>query len=179
MTIVDTIYCDRLTPIQEFYSGTNIFLTGATGFFGKIILDKLFRLTPDISVYILIRPKKNKTVEERIEELFSDKVHNLTKHFNNTNIFLFQVFDLLKEEVPEFRKKIFPIIGDCSEHNLGINEDDIEKIVTNVQIVFHAAATVKFDEHIKTALKINVQGTKYLLDICKQCTRLKVITLYQ
>lgn len=73
MSNIDAWKC--LTPIQEFYTGTNVFLTGATGFFGKIIIDKLFRFAPGVEgLYILIRAKKGKTVEQRLEDLFSDPV---------------------------------------------------------------------------------------------------------
>lgn len=33
----------QLSAIQEFYRDTTIFVTGATGFLGKILLEKLLR----------------------------------------------------------------------------------------------------------------------------------------
>lgn len=33
----------QLSEIQSFYNGTTVFLTGATGFIGNLILDKLLR----------------------------------------------------------------------------------------------------------------------------------------
>lgn len=33
----------QLSEIQSFYNGTTVFLTGATGFMGSLILDKLLR----------------------------------------------------------------------------------------------------------------------------------------
>jgi len=42
---MDTYYesAPQLSEIQSFYNDTTIFLTGATGFMGNLILDKLIR----------------------------------------------------------------------------------------------------------------------------------------
>lgn len=56
-----------MTPIQEWYSGRSILVTGGTGFMGKILLEKLIRALPELcKVYVLVRPKKGLTPEERI-----------------------------------------------------------------------------------------------------------------
>lgn len=64
-----------LSPIQNFYNGQSIFVTGGTGFMGKILIEKLLRECPGISfIYMLVRPKKGKDMHQRIEELFDDPV---------------------------------------------------------------------------------------------------------
>ena len=61
--------------IEEFYSATVILLTGATGFVGKGLLEKLLRVCPRIAaIFILLRPKKNQTIEERFKKLIDDPV---------------------------------------------------------------------------------------------------------
>lgn len=64
--------------------------------------------------------------------------------------------------------------GDCSFPGLGLTLTDRQTLISNVNIVFHAAATVRFDEKLKLAIGINVHGIRDVLDICKQMTRLKV-----
>lgn len=61
--------------ISQFYSKRDVFMTGATGFLGKCLLEKLIRSIPDLGrVMILIRPKKGKSVQERLEALLGSKV---------------------------------------------------------------------------------------------------------
>lgn len=37
------------SPMEEFYRGKNIFLTGGTGFLGIALIDKILRAFPDVS----------------------------------------------------------------------------------------------------------------------------------
>lgn len=42
-----------------------------------------------------------------------------------------------------------------------------------VEVIIHAAATVRFDEKIKLATEINVRGTKEMLELAWDCRKLK------
>jgi fatty acyl-CoA reductase len=65
----------RMVSIPEYYEGKNILLTGATGFLGKVLLEKLLRSCPRVnSVYVLVRQKAGQTPQERVEEILSSKV---------------------------------------------------------------------------------------------------------
>lgn len=44
----------------------------------------------------------------------------------------------------------------------------------NVNIIFHAAAVVRFDEKIRVAVNINVRSTKFLLSFAKKLPNFKV-----
>ncbi|GLV37410.1 uncharacterized protein CBL_10623 [Carabus blaptoides fortunei] len=56
--------------IPEFFTGKNIFITGATGFMGKALIEKLLRSCPAIgTIYVLVRPKKGKELQERLQQL--------------------------------------------------------------------------------------------------------------
>jgi fatty acyl-CoA reductase len=81
---------------------------------------------------------------------------------------LFQLFDRLKNERPDYKSRVIAIVGDCVQEDLGLTPEDREELISKTNIVFHVAATVNFNENIKTAYDINVKGTKVLLDFCKK-----------
>ncbi len=90
---------------------------------------------------------------QRLNEIFSCKVNNLLLKANKTkNIFFkyyIQLFDTVSQFYPEFRSKLEAIEGDLMEPSMGISEEDEKKLIDNVNIVFHSAATVRFDEPLK------------------------------
>lgn len=58
--------------IREFYIDKTILLTGATGFLGKVVLEKLVRTLPCVKrIYILVRPKRGIKINDRMmKEIF-------------------------------------------------------------------------------------------------------------
>lgn len=57
---------------------------------------------------------------------------------------------------------------------MGISKEDKEKIINEVTIIYHCAATVRFDEALKPAVLLNTRGTKYMVDLAKECKVLDV-----
>src|SRR6266542_3065364 len=56
--------------VDSFYSGQSILMTGASGFLGKVILEKLLRDCRDITnIYVLLRSKQGVDPRRRVEEL--------------------------------------------------------------------------------------------------------------
>lgn len=63
------------TSVKDFYRGRSIFITGGTGFMGKVLVEKLLRSCPGIkNIYLLMRPKKGQSIDERLEELLKAPV---------------------------------------------------------------------------------------------------------
>lgn len=151
---------------------------------GKVLIEKLLVSCPTIgNLYLLIREKKGKTFKERFDTLFKDDVSTIiptpcsiirVMFYVRCNIY-FQVFVRLHKLVPNFRTKVIAISGDCSTERLGLSADDYDFLASKVSVIFHGAATVRFDETLKHAVNINIRGVREMLNFSKQCKSLKVI----
>lgn len=125
---------------------------------GKVLVEKLLRSCPGIeNIYLLMRPKRGHDINERLNEIINGPL-----------------FDILRKERPNDLGKIIPIHGDITSEELGISESDQALLCQKVSVVFHSAATVKFDEKLKLSVTINMLGTKRLVELCHRMTRLEV-----
>lgn len=69
------------TEIQSFYKDKIIFITGASGFMGKVLLEKLLYDCSDVDkIYILIRPKKGLSIELRMDNMWKLPVRHLANY---------------------------------------------------------------------------------------------------
>ena len=60
------------------------------------------------------------------------------------------MFERVREiEGGQLLSKVVALKGDISEENLGLSEEDFELLTDSVNIVFHSAATVRFNEELK------------------------------
>ena len=66
------------------------------------------------------------------------------------------------------------VSGDVTLPGFGLSDSDRNLLCENVSVVFNLAATVRFDEELKMAVKMNVMGPRELLEICKDMKQLKV-----
>nr|AID66650.1 fatty acyl reductase [Agrotis segetum] len=148
------------TAIQQFYKDQCVFLTGGTGFLGKVLIEKLIRSCGDVdTVFVLARSKKGKDAQTRLNDLLDE--------------FLFQ---RAHEENPKGVHKVVPVIGDMELPGLGISDEDRKMLASKVSIIINVAATVKFDEKLSVSTAINVKGTKEVLKLAKECRNLRAVT---
>uniref|UniRef100_A0A2A4J529 Fatty acyl-CoA reductase n=1 Tax=Heliothis virescens TaxID=7102 RepID=A0A2A4J529_HELVI len=146
------------SSVADFYAGKSVFITGITGFLGKVFLEKLLYSCKDIdTIYVLVRDKKGKNAKQRIEEIL-DKT----------------LFSRLRDERPQDLNKIVPIFGDINLPNIGISKEDEETLTQKVSIVFHMAASTKFNEELKVILNTNLGGTSRVLNLCHRMINIKV-----
>ncbi|CAH0602077.1 unnamed protein product [Chrysodeixis includens] len=146
--------------IAETFSGMKVLITGGTGFMGKVLVEKLLRKCPDISqILLLVRSKKGKNPKQRLEEIFNGP--------------LFEKLRTLRGGVEPLLEKVTIVSGDVSEPDLAMSEPDRQMVIDDVNMIIHAAATIRFDEELKKAVLLNVRGTKLMVELGKACKNLK------
>ncbi|KAG6795790.1 fatty acyl-CoA reductase wat [Apis mellifera caucasica] len=145
------------SEIAPFFAHTNILITGGTGFLGSLLIEKLLRNCPDIAkIYVIIRSKKGKTALERFHKIFENVI-----------------YDKLRYKQTNFLEKIVMLEGDATKDDYGLSSED-KNLLMNVNIIFHVAATVRFEEKLRTAININVKSTKFLLKFAQKLPNFKV-----
>ncbi|KAH8232165.1 hypothetical protein KR032_001146 [Drosophila birchii] len=144
------------SEIQEFFKNKTIFLTGGTGFLGRVLIEKLLRTTELARIYALIRPKGGLSIGERILSWRKDPV-----------------FTELLRRKPEALERITPIAGDCLLKDLGISDQDRRLLSCEVQVVIHGAALIRPDEALHLSLATNVRGTRQMLKLAQQMFHLE------
>lgn len=155
----DLLPASKGGEIKRFYSGVNVFITGGTGFLGKVVIEKLLRCCPDLeNIYVLMRPKKGLNPEQRFEEF--------QKH---------EVFNRIRSGCPKVLAKMTAISGDMGSVGMGLSGNDQALLIDQVSVVFHVAATVKFNEDMKDAADLNTLGTVQMMEFCSKIKNLKSV----
>ncbi|KAJ8982568.1 hypothetical protein NQ317_005039, partial [Molorchus minor] len=145
--------------IAEWYATKNIFITGATGFMGKILVEKILRSCPKVSsVYLLIRPKKGRDIRDRLEDFLNTPVFDSLRDRSNSQ---------------EIFEKVHCIPGDVFQKNCGVSDNHHTLLKDTVDVVFHMAANVRFDQTLKSAITTNLGGTLHVLELARQFAKLK------
>ena len=158
-------------------AGKRIFITGTSGFVGKVVLEKLLRSVPTVDhIYILLRGnRKFPTAQVR----FNEDIAKST------------IFERLSEELggledkqtlASFCKNRVSIIeGELTEHRFGLGEKEFAELAQNVDIIINSAASVNFREALDKALKINTLCLKNIIALSKSggnCPVVQVSTCY-
>uniref|UniRef100_A0A336KQE3 Fatty acyl-CoA reductase n=1 Tax=Culicoides sonorensis TaxID=179676 RepID=A0A336KQE3_CULSO len=146
------------TPtVKQFYKDKTIFITGASGFMGKVLVEKLLYSCSDLkAIYIMLRPKRGKVPKSRVEDMFK-----------------LPLFQRLRDEKPEMFKKLHAFQGDVTFDELGLSTEDTKEITANTNIVFHLAATLRLEANLKDAIEMNTTGTKRVIDLARKMPNLE------
>nr|XP_014285876.1 uncharacterized protein LOC106686832 [Halyomorpha halys] len=144
--------------IPEYFSNQHILITGGAGLMGKVLIEKILRSCPSVSrIYVLMRPKKGLSIEERW-----------------CKIIQLPLFEKLKREQPDALNKVELVLGDTGEKTLGLSDHHKKLLMSHVTIIYHAAAMIQFTDSMTDALLQNTGGTYMLLDFAKRFRKLQV-----
>jgi fatty acyl-CoA reductase len=125
---------------------------------GKALTQKLLWSCPDIeNIYIIVRSKKGKAVQERVNEITINSA-----------------FDRIRARNPDDLKKIIALEGDITLDNFGMSDKDLEIFYEKVNVIYHSAASVKLNEPPSVAIETNVLPNKRLLAMSRKIKNLEV-----
>ena len=143
--------------IADALAGKRIAITGATGFLGTALVERLLRCVPGCDIVLLVRPGRRLGAAERTAR---EIIRN-------------DCFDRLRSELgdafaPEVARRVSTIAGDVGTDGLGL-DDDGRALLASCDIVVHSAATVSFDAPLDGAVEVNLLGpsrvAETLLDV--------------
>jgi fatty acyl-CoA reductase len=136
--------------IADSLAGKRVLVTGATGFLGTALVERLLRSVPGCEVAVLVRPGRRTPAHERVrrEVLRND------------------CFDRLREELGDefdatIATRLRVVAGDVSVDGLGL-DDDGRAVLAGCDVVIHSAATVSFDSPLDAAVDVNLLGPQRL-----------------
>ncbi|KAH6935250.1 hypothetical protein HPB50_004819 [Hyalomma asiaticum] len=96
--------------------------------------------------------------ESEIARFYQDRVVFIT---GGTG-FIGKVFQRLERDAPDARNKVTAVEGDLALPDLGISKADLATLVEEVSVVFHMAATVRFNEPLKSSEEKRVGSKRKL-----------------
>ncbi|XP_044974361.1 fatty acyl-CoA reductase 1-like [Hordeum vulgare subsp. vulgare] len=151
--------------IVEYFRGKSILITGSTGFLGKVLVEKILRVQPDVKkLFLLIRASDVESAKLRIQNEVIER----------------EIFQVLKEKhgvgFNNFvKEKIFPLVGDIMDEDFGLDTAKLREVSKDIDIIVNGAATTKFYERYDVAFYVNVLGAKHVCAFARKCTKLKML----
>jgi HAD superfamily hydrolase (TIGR01490 family) len=130
-------------PIAAALAGRRMLITGATGFVGEALLERVLHDLPQTRVVLLVRPRGGVSAQERVANLMRGAA-----------------FGRLRDRDGE--DAVTALIGERIEVISG-DLDEIPPLPADIDLVVHCAGEVSFDPPIDEGFATNLNGTLNLL----------------
>jgi len=141
--------------IREALDGKRIVLSGATGFLGTALVERLLRQVPGCTIGVLVRPGRRGAADRVRREVLKN-----------------DAFDRLRAELgdrfdDEVTRRLVAIAGDVGVDGLGLDDEGREHLA-RADVFIHSAAAVSFDSPIDQAVEINLLGPVRVVEAVKE-----------
>jgi len=120
-----------------------IFFTGFPGFLGSRLLSSVLERSADTRAVCLIQSKFSKLAHRRVGEILS--LH------------------------PDLRGRIELVTGDITEPDLGLDADALDRLTQETVEIYHLAAVYDLTVSEEVGQRVNVDGTRHVLDLADGC----------
>lgn len=151
--------------VREHLNGKHIFVTGVTGFVGKVLLTMIATQIPNVrKLSILIRSNRNyPDAQQRFdaEVVTSEPFKAIQKRLDQEyGSGYFETW---------LKKTISPVTGDITAAQLGMSDENYRSLTKDdpIDIILHCAGNVNFDPPLNEALEVNTLGAAHKVEFAK------------
>ncbi|KAK9815436.1 hypothetical protein WJX72_003651 [[Myrmecia] bisecta] len=127
----------------------------------SLVLEQLLRVCPGVKkVYVLVRPKRGVFPHERLQRLLAGPLFHLHQ----------------QGQVGKPSQCIIEALeGDILQPACGLSPEDQRRLHSEVDLVVHAAASIKFEDHIHQSLLHNYVATRHVADLAGEMSHAKAL----
>ncbi|MFA0776271.1 MAG: hypothetical protein THHGLFOP_001799, partial [Candidatus Fervidibacter sp.] len=154
--------------VRKFYAGKTVLVTGATGFLGKALVEKVLRALPEVRrIYLLVRGKR------LADGSWLSAHERMRQEFLRSAIFT-TLRRRYQDRFEDFiAQKVVVLEGDLSFERLGLDEVTFDAVAFETDVIINSAAVVSFDERLDRALNLNTLGVRRVLELAKRGKELR------
>ena len=146
-----------MAGIAQSLRGKRIFITGATGYLGRVLVEKLLWSAPEVGkLLLLIRADRDRGAEERLLQ----------------DVFGAALMDRLRARHGDdwearVTSRVLAVPGDLGQDAFGLDRAGYAALCGSIDMVVASAATVTFDERLDRSLNLNTRGAGRTLALAR------------
>jgi long-chain acyl-CoA synthetase len=124
-----------------------ILLTGGTGFLGMSLIARLLEDEEGPDIVLAVRAADAQAATERVRGVLAT----------------------LYDEPPPAAQRLRAVPAELTAPGLGLRAADRRMLVSGVERIVHCAASISFTLPLDEARRINLDGTRHVLDLAREC----------